>query len=163
MFLELLSACRVPGNYGALFINPFWVPTQDNYKEWLEKFSADFDFCWLIGGNYFHSPAGGGLARLAVAGWEWEYSLGRKLVVYVEEELFVNRDNKNWENLTTELIDKNRSRVWLVRGGRRGQGRCPLWGRRRVSGRRDWGGPGLQGGRGERGGGRPDGLAGHFL
>ena len=58
MFLELLSACRAPGNYGALFINPFWVPTQDNYKEWLENFSADFDLCWLIGCNYGSSGHG---------------------------------------------------------------------------------------------------------
>ena len=41
--------------HAALFINPFWVPTQDNYNEWLENFSADFDLCWLIGGNYGNS------------------------------------------------------------------------------------------------------------
>ena len=41
-----------------LSINPFWVPTQDNYKEWLENFSADFDLCWLIGCNYGSSGHG---------------------------------------------------------------------------------------------------------
>ena len=41
-----------------LSINPFWVPTQDNYKEWLENFSADFDLRWLIGCNYGSSGHG---------------------------------------------------------------------------------------------------------
>ena len=34
------------------------------------------------------------------------YSTGLKLV-YITEGLFVNSHNKNWENLTTEIIDKN--------------------------------------------------------
>jgi len=35
------------GNTADLVINPF-QPAQDNYKEWLENFSADFDFCWCV-------------------------------------------------------------------------------------------------------------------
>ena len=92
--------------HAALFINPFWVPTQqDNYKEWLENFSADFDLCWLIGGNYdnsWHTVAGLIMAELISEKKLGFVFIGLKLVYIRREGLFVKcYINKNRVNLTT--------------------------------------------------------------